>query len=335
MTQQEIVKFFRERLSKIDAEPVTIDLCHPPNAYRASGNTEVYQIVAGDEDSEQDWKKVFVERAASTGHGSTTTYCGFGSEPDQASYPSMGELAEIVASGIKPRLAWSTVVLNALRMAVPEVVPTSLRFQWGEASWLQRARWVEENPEAVARWGENADERLTSTRRRVVMMFESLGAAAPEVFFSILRGLLQQVLEMRATRSIRGQVFVRPEWLDQTRYPLTFTDFSKMRYQVLGMTYPELHSFLEDRVGTTFDELVGRAGVRPARTWLSERIWDMDVVLVPCWVLRPGLFLSIIAEAARRTAAESPGCRKPISFKILKSVVENRIEAFRLRDRSA
>lgn len=335
MTQKEIVKFFRERLSNIDAEPVTIDLCHPPNAYRACGNTEEFQIIAGDEDSEQDWKKVFVERAASTAHGSTTVYCGFGSEPGQASYPSMEELAEIVAAGIKPRLAWATVVLNALRMAVPEVVPTTIHWKWDKASWLQRARWVEENPEPVAWWWQNADERLTSTRRRVVMMFEPLGTAAPEVFFPILRGLLQQLLEMRATRSIRGQVFVRPEWMNQTKHDISFTDFSKMKRQALGMTYPELHELLHDLVGEPFDELVGPAGRVTARTWLSENIWCTDVILIPCWVLRPKVFLGIIAEAARRTAAEMPGCKKPISIKILKSVVENRIEARRLEGRRA
>lgn len=137
---------------------------------------------------------------------------GFGEQPDPARYPGRDTLEHLLER-YEPRLIWRTVLLHSIT-GQPQ----------GLADWTARVQWVRENPESVERRLKEEDQRLSAEGALCLVVFDALDrtAATWEDRARLLDGLLQNLLDFRAYRSLRAKAFVRPDMLiDRTigRFP--------------------------------------------------------------------------------------------------------------------
>jgi hypothetical protein len=162
------------------------------------------------------------------------------SEQLSADYPSRDAIQRIITTH-SPRLLWRTVVLWAV--APPEVTL---------ASWMDRVGWVAAHPEEVDQSFRHADEALSRRNRRHLVLFDALDRTSESwrERRHILQGLLQILLELRATSSIRAKAFVRPDHLVDPEVT-SFPDASKVVSTQVTLDWPrtELYGLLWQYLG--------------------------------------------------------------------------------------
>lgn len=128
---------------------------------------------------------------------------GFGEQPDPSRYPGRDTLEHLLKQH-EPRLIWRTVLLHNL-MDQPLALP----------DWDARVQWVRRNPEAVEQLLHQRDQQLSANGSLVLVVFDALDRTATtwEDRARLLDGLLQNLLDFRAYRSLRAKAFVRPDML--------------------------------------------------------------------------------------------------------------------------
>lgn len=179
----------------------------------------------------------------------STASAGFG-EGDAENRPGQDVLEQLLAQAHQPRLIWKAVVLrHALEVArIPDPAPTS---------WSDRVAWIRADAERTAKVLRAADEELARTRRVHVILFDALDktAAKPEERVSLLRGLLELVIELRARAAIRAKVFARPDMLESSEVR-AFPDASKVLHTAVSLEWPtsDLYGLLFHYLGNAKDE---------------------------------------------------------------------------------
>ncbi len=142
---------------------------------------------------------------------------GFGGPVDPDHYPDRDTI--VAALQQHPAAAiWRAVVLRAL---APSTSP---------APWAQSIAWVAANPEAVARMVQQADRRAGDAGAQpVLLVFDGVDRAAHrwEDLVALHRGLLEVLLDLRQSRSLRGKAFLRADLLDEPGVT-GFADASKV-----------------------------------------------------------------------------------------------------------
>lgn len=158
------------------------------------------------------------------------------SEQSSAEYPDKDTLAVLLRAGLEPRLIWKTILLGRL-------VPTLLDAQKLKG-WRKRVEWVSSNPEAVADSLRDRDLQLTASNTRHLILFDALDRTASTFADrrDLLKGILEIVLELRSTRSIRAKVFVRDDMV-QDPGVLGFVDASKVIASRVDLTWPRLELY--------------------------------------------------------------------------------------------
>jgi hypothetical protein len=167
---------------------------------------------------------------------------GFGSQlsPDRA--PSKDTLVQL-AELFEPRHIWRAVV--AVHVGFPAPFPST-------GKWQGKVRWVKENPEDYDELFHAADSALAHSGRVRLILFDALDRLADDWprIRPLARALLQVALDLRACRSIRAKLFVRPDMLED-REICAFPDASKLlgRKVALAWQRVDLYALLFQCLG--------------------------------------------------------------------------------------
>ena len=155
---------------------------------------------------------------------------GFGPLLLTARAPSKDTLTQLTAS-FDPRHIWRAVV--ATHIDFPPPFPAG---KWGE-----KVQWVTENPEEYDELLYQADDDLKREGKLRLILFDALDRLADDWrrIRPLARALLQVALDLRASRSIRAKLFIRPDMLED-REVSTFPDSSKLLAQKVALTWRRL-----------------------------------------------------------------------------------------------
>ncbi len=199
---------------------------------------------------------------------------GVGEEPDH--YPGRDEIRDLIAAGVKHQMIWRTV--HALAIASKSNPLSKL------ASWQQRADYVARNPGAVAHLFREHDAWLDDQGRYSLILFDALDRSADDwsASLSLIRGLLQHALDMRAYRRLRAKVFLRSDQVKQQEVA-DFADASKVLSSEVELTWHrrDLYGMLWQYLGN--DEEQGEI-LRPRIVrghWHSIECGNIGVHLLP------------------------------------------------------
>ena len=191
----------------------------------------------------------------------TEVKAGYGVIDAPESYPGLDELRTVVKSGIDSRLFWRAV--HARLLAGDGHPLASLE------SWLERARYVEENPDAVAQLFRDCDDALEHREVYSLVLFDGLDRTANKWLdmFALIRGLLRHALDMRSYNRLRAKVFLRTDQADET-HAGTFADASKVFASSVTLTWPR-----RDLYGMLWQYLANGSHGEQLRRWLAEGDW--------------------------------------------------------------
>lgn len=170
-------------------------------------------------------------------------------------HPDKDTLGALLAQSVEPRLIWKTVIAWQTwgqRSDSPIV---------GLSTWGQRSAWVRENPEGAAGQLERYADGLREAGRRHVVVFDALDRCADEwgSLRRLLKGLLQTLLDLRSSATIRGKAFVRPDLLAAPDV-LSFPDASKLMNAKVELLWDvaDLYSLLWQHLGNAEEMSGGR-----------------------------------------------------------------------------
>jgi hypothetical protein len=208
-------------------------------------------------------------RALAT-RGDLTVSAGFGSGSNPE-WPDKDELASLLKASFSPRLIWKAVVLR--QVASSRVPP---------GSWHEVVRWVSESPSLVAGFVREADAALADRGSTHAVLFDALDTTADAWTDrqTLLRGLLELVLEFRSLRAIRAKVFVRPDMLEDPNVK-AFPDASKVitsrvrldwrEADLYGLLFTYLGNASSSQGAEAFRDLTGAPWEKTAVGWRIPR----------------------------------------------------------------
>lgn len=169
----------------------------------------------------------FVAQAFPDAHlGSATVIRqGFGDAAGSMDAPSKDVLAQLHRDFRNARTIWRAVVAHQIRFPAPYPQKAAV----GQGVWATRTAWVRDNPESFDQLLVAADQALLQEGKTLLVLFDALDRLAEtwQDIRPLARGLLQVAQDMRATRSIRLKVFVRPDMLEDKAI-VGFPDASKL-----------------------------------------------------------------------------------------------------------
>ena len=170
----------------------------------------------------------------------TRVSAGWGERPSE-DYPDKDTLAQLHQT-FEPRLIWKTVILRQISRATLE----------GTTTWSERVGWVKAHAEEVAKACRVANEELQAGGHKHLVLFDALDRTADrwEDRREILKGLLQNLLELRVSPATRAKAFVRPDMLNDPAL-MAFPDASKITSSQVSLDWPrsELYGLLWQYLG--------------------------------------------------------------------------------------
>lgn len=173
---------------------------------------------------------------------------GFGDATGSQDAPSKDVLARLFLQSKNARTIWRAVIAHQLGFPAPfpQEAPAD------QGIWAARTAWVQQNPESFDGLLLAVDSRLHGAGETMLVLFDALDRLA-ETWADIrplARGLLQVAQDMRATRSVRLKVFVRPDMLEDKDI-VGFPDSSKLlaRRANLSWRKVDLYSLFFQCVG--------------------------------------------------------------------------------------
>lgn len=203
----------------------------------------------------------------------TRVSAGFGASPTPA-YPDRDTLTSLVKQQLAPRLIWKTVVV----WQVCEELPVLQR-------WSERVEWVVGHPEEVAGLLRDANARLVAANTKHLVLFDALDLAAASWrdLQTLLRGLLELLLELRSMPGVRAKAFVRPDMLEMADVT-AFPDASKVVGSKVELRWPrvELYGLLWHSLGNAEEgapvfqalarRVAGESGQKHDGIWLPPEV---------------------------------------------------------------
>ena len=188
----------------------------------------------------------------------TEVRTGFGVKPSPKDYPSIDVLPRLMNRvGDGPRIVWRTVIARQLASNDHPLARS--------ADWSEWVRWVDDNPEKVDNLFFKRDMNLDKNDGYFLILFDALDRCANDWkdMYRLIRGLLQNALEMRSYRRLRVKIFLRVDQVDKSRIG-DFPDASKILSTALELSWPrsELYGLLwqllaNDDYGALFRGFLG------------------------------------------------------------------------------
>ncbi len=208
---------------------------------------------------------------------------GFGEQPRPDEYPDKRVLKKLLGEGREAAEIWLTVIARHTWGQLAEDAPQEFTRL---SSWSERVAWFTAHPEVAARSFKAYDDGMAAEGYQHLILFDALDRAAAEWpdLRTLLRGLLEVVLELRAYRAIRAKVFVRPDMLDDPRVT-AFRDASKvtasqvdlrwLRADLYGLLWQHLAN--EPAGGAAFR--AGCEALGSGRWTATDGIWQVPAPL--------------------------------------------------------
>jgi len=168
-----------------------------------------------------------------------------------------------VSKKIPTELIWRAVLLRHLAPMVQRSLPIGFK---------QLVSWIKENPAEQLSIFRDADDVLTRTKKRFLVLFDQLDQLATdwERIQELTQGLLKVALAMKSYRSIKIKLFIRPDQADNKQL-FQFPDASKIRNgarllswrvtDLYGLLYFEILRNMQAR--SAFEGLCREANVDP------------------------------------------------------------------------
>jgi len=199
---------------------------------------------------------------------------GFGTYLSPTLYPGKDILAALTQS-YEPRHIWRAVV--ATHTEFPEPFPC-------QGKWKEKVQWVKDNPESYDKLLYHADKVLVQEGKVRLILFDALDRLADDWpgIRPLARSLFQVALDLRACRSIRLKLFVRPDMLED-RGILDFPDASKLLARKVSLEWRrvDLYALLFQCLGNAPTD--GATFREHCRTTFGQN-WRQDVES-DAWVL--------------------------------------------------
>lgn len=253
-------------VSHVVGRPPTIDEIFTPYRHSLAIDPDLPIVVGARGTGKSFWASVFTDNALRASLASryprlhlddVVARPGF---VDQALPKSVSRntLDEIL--GDNPAQAGKLWLLVALR-AAEDVVQAETFHSYAEGLEVYRSSEVLE-----ARLRE-MDNRIAQMNLRLVIVFDALDRLSNdwEAMRSRTTALLETLLSLRAYRSIKFKLFMRPEQLSSV--PAAFTDLSKLRAGAFDLRWSAI-----DLYGLAFTQLLRRPATRDAFTEMLDRL---------------------------------------------------------------
>lgn len=172
---------------------------------------------------------------------------------------SRDELALLIKQGANIEQIWRAVTLPALAERANQIVPRKLN---------ERLSWVASEPGDVRELMRRADALLTSSKTKLVFIFDQLEQLADdlETRSNLTRGIIRLALAFKSYRSLRVKIFMRPDHYSEDNL-FSFPDASKVRGEAVQLDWRpyDLYGLLYSRLlranAQEFGTLSERAGV--------------------------------------------------------------------------
>ncbi len=206
---------------------------------------------------------------------STEVKTGFGVTDDPDKYPNKDGLRTLLSNGQNPRMIWQTVL--ARQIASPDHP-----IQRPE-TWHERLVYVANNPEAISRLFQDADEAFARECKFLLVLFDALDRCSDEWkdIYPLVRGLMQTALDMRSYRRLRVKIFLRTDQMVESRIT-DFPDASKVLSSTVELGWPtrELygllwHNLVNSEQGEVFRDFLGH------RPWSATSVAGCSLFQVP------------------------------------------------------
>ncbi|NVJ09996.1 hypothetical protein HUW63_32830 [Myxococcus sp. AM001] len=205
------------------------------------------------------------------GFGASLRVSAGWSNVSRTEYPDRDTLEDLLRKKHLPRLIWKTII----------AVQTTDLQEIRSGQWTQRVSWVKAHPEELASAFRAANERLVSQKSKHLVLFDALDRTAGpwNEIRALLKGLLENLLELRSSPAIRAKAFIRPDMLDDPSVQ-AFPDASKVIASRVSLDWPktDLYGLLWQYLGnadsgtTTFRKLA-EAVSQPSI--VRDEIWRM------------------------------------------------------------
>lgn len=169
----------------------------------------------------------------------TEVRTGFGVKVDLDQYPSKDVLRHLMNNHMEPRMIWRMV--QAWQLASDDH-PLRQR-----NTWLKRARYVSGNPEDIDSLFQRRDNEFDRKGIYFIILFDAMDRCADDWkdMYSMIRGLLQTALDLRAYRRLRVKMFLRSDQTNASKIA-DFPDASKVIASGVELSWPrhELYGLL-------------------------------------------------------------------------------------------
>ena len=262
---------------------------------------------------------------------STSVSLGFG-EANNEQWPTKDELDLLLRQDFSPRLVWKTVLLV-------QIVPSLFSTQ----DWASRVRWVTDHPSEVAHSLRSYDKELLAQDTTHLVLFDALDRTADSFSTrtSLLKGLLELVLELRSYARLRAKVFVRPDMIADTAVR-AFTDASKViasavhlewrGVDLYGLLFNYLGNGEEEASAAEFRKIVGETKIQgghwsvPQRLRVNELEQEKVFVAVAGWYMGTNQRRGKTYTWVRNHLADSANRVSPRSFLVaIRRAAEERV----------
>ncbi len=178
-----------------------------------------------------------------------------------ASHPGRNEINTIIGGGHSAEDLWRAVFL-ALSPYPPVGIP-----QFGPGQWKLVVDWVASDPARRNAEFRDLDKAMASNGKIYVLVFDALDVIADQwtAIRVQLEGLIKLALAVRALKSVRVKLFIRPDMADDRRL-WEVGDASKLRHHdvVLAWKRRDLYGLLWTLLANSPDETgsIGGAAFR-------------------------------------------------------------------------
>ena len=161
--------------------------------------------------------------------------------------------------GRSPESIWNAVIARAAGSNLPVPIPQG---------FSPLVQWVDEDPERYASAMTEADNRLATAGRRLLLVFDALDRLGEdwETTRALTRALLRRALAARSYRTIRIKLFMRLDQFEDSSL-FDFPDASKIRN-----TRVDLEWRTEDLYGLLFSRLERLSSARESFRQLQDSL---------------------------------------------------------------
>ena len=177
----------------------------------------------------------------------TEVRIGFSQTPRISNYPDAASFGQLLNQGVAAYDVWRAVVLRWIADLIAIELPRT--------TWRDIAEWVQDHPEQVAAYMQQADQHLGEKVGDGLIVFDALDRLSQswEQMDDIVRDLLRTALWLKPFSHLSAKIFLREDQFERT--VTDFPDASK-----LLATHAELSWAAHDLHGLLWQHLLNAPG---------------------------------------------------------------------------